>query len=66
MDKIVRTYYDESFINGRIEKSSFGTNNVPRDYDSLGNKVNHDFDIKKENCQRAKSLSSKAQRQSRI
>ena len=50
--KIVKTYYEELFFNGRIEESSFDTNNVPKDYDSLGNKVKCDFDIEKENCQK--------------
>ena len=66
MDKIAKMYYDESFFKGKIEEASYDANNVIKDYDSLGNEVNCDFDIQKENCQRAKSLSSKAQRQSRI
>ena len=66
MEEIVSQYYKESYFNGRIEKSSFDDNNVPVDTNSFGEEVDRNFEIQKENCQRAKCLSSKMQRKARI
>ena len=63
---IIKTYYNEMFLKGRIEESSFEREGVVSDYDSIGNHVNRDFGIRKENCQRAKILSSENQRQARL
>ena len=54
------------YVNGRIEETTFETKGVVSDFDSVGNHVNRDFGIRKENCQRAKILSSDNQRQARL
>ena len=63
---IIETYYREMFLNGRVEESTFETNNIESDKDSQGNDVTRDFEISKENCQRAKILSASKQRQARL
>ena len=63
---IIRTYYKEVYANGMIKESSFDRDGVVTDTDSSGKFVNRDFSIKKENCQRAKVLSSKVQREERL
>ena len=65
-DSIVRKFYHEVFTNGRIQESSFDKEGVAIDVDSEGNKIDRDFSIVKENCQRAKVLSAKVQRLERI
>ena len=65
-EKIIKTFYDEVYLNGRIEERRFDDENVVRDYDSKGNYVSRDFDIIKENCQRSKNLSCQNQRDARI
>ena len=61
-EKIVSTFYDDVFLNGRIEEDKFDRERVVRDYDSTGNYVSRDFEIRKENCQRAKSNNNKSTR----
>ena len=61
-DMIVKKFYNEMFLTGRIEESSFDEANVPNDKDSKNNIVSRDFGIRKENCQRAKVLSAPTQR----
>ena len=63
---IVIFFYDKVYIHGRIEESCFDDAGVDADSDSNGDRVNRDFGISKENCQRAKVLSSKAQRLERL
>ena len=63
---IIEKYYKETFLNGRIVESSFDTANVEHDRDSKGEVVSRDFDIARENCQRAKVLSCQTQRNERI
>ena len=63
---IIRQFYKETYMNGRIQESSFDNLNIDQDKDSLGNVVSRDFGISKENCQRAKVLSSETQRKERI
>ena len=63
---IIKTFYDEVYLKGRIEESSFDRENAVSDYDSKGNFVTQDFDIIKENCQRAKILSCKNQCEARL
>ena len=53
-------------MNGKINESTFESNKVEDDRDSNGNIISRDFLINKENCQRAKSLSSLVQRQERL
>ena len=65
-DNIIKTYYDEMYLKGRIEEATFEREGVVSDYDSVGNHVNRDFGIRKENCQRAKILSSDNQRKARL
>jgi hypothetical protein len=65
-EEIIRNFYKETFLNGRIDEMSFDKLNVDHDKDSLGNLVSRDFNISKENCQRAKVLSSDTQRKERI
>ena len=64
-EKIIREFYKETYMNGRIQESSFDGLNIDQDRDSLGNIVSRDFNISKENCQRAKVLSSDTQRKER-
>ena len=64
-EKIIKTFYNESFMTGRIEESSFDREGISVDTDSKGNTVSRDFGISKENCQRAKILSCATQRQAR-
>ena len=64
--KIITTFYDEVYLNGRIEEKTFDEENVVRDYDSNGNYVSRDFDVIKENCQRSKILSCQNQRDARL
>ena len=54
------------YLNGRIEESTFDKEGVVSDYDDMGNHVNCDFGISKENCRQAKILSTDTQRQERI
>jgi hypothetical protein len=63
---IVKKYYEEQFINGKISEKTYDNNNIENDRDSNGNLISRDFEINKENCQRAKSLSSLVQRQERL
>ena len=63
---IIKCYYKETFLNGRIKEDIFDTNKVINDCDSKGEIVNRDFDISRENCQRAKVLSAQTQRNERI
>ena len=65
-DKIIRTFYDDVYLNGRIDEDVFDKEEVVRDYDSNGNYVTRDFEVGKENCQRAKILSCQNQRQARL
>ena len=65
-DKIINTFYDDVYLNGRIEEEKFDKEGVVRDYDKSGKYVSRDFGISKENCQRAKILSCKTQRQARL
>ena len=65
-DNIIKTFYDDVYLNGRIEEDAFERQGVVRDYDSAGNYVTRDFEISKENCQRSKILSSKIQREERL
>ena len=65
-DSIVRKFYHEVFTTGRIQELSFDNEGVPIDVDSEGNKIDRNFSIVKENCQRAKVLSAKVQRLERI
>ena len=65
-DNIIREFYKETYMNGRIQESSFDNLNIDNDRDSLGNVISRDFSISKENCQRAKVLSSETQRKERI
>ena len=58
---IIEAYYKEMFMNGRIDESTFDTNDIEPDRDSQGNLVSRDFTISKENCQRAKILSADKQ-----
>ena len=60
-DSIVRKFYKEMFLTGRIEESSFDNANVVLDRDTKNNIVSRDFGIQKENCQRAKILSAPTQ-----
>ena len=54
------------YLKGRIEEVLFEREGVVSDYDSVGNHVNRDFGIRKENCQCAKILSSNNQRKARL
>ena len=65
-DKIIKAFYKESYLNGRITESTYDKEGVERDKDSSGNEVSRDFEIGNENRQRAKVLSSKAQREERL
>jgi hypothetical protein len=64
-ESIIRKFYKEMYLTGRIEESSFNNENVELDRDSKNNVVNRDFGIQKENCQRAKILSAPTQIQLR-
>jgi hypothetical protein len=63
---IIPQFYNETYMNGRIDETSFDNLNIDEDKDSMGNPVSRDFEISKENCQRAKVLSSDIQRKERI
>ena len=64
--KIVTNYYCEMFLYGNIKESTHEIYNIPMDKNSKGEYVARDFAISSENCQRAKLLSSKHQRQERV
>ena len=36
-DTIIKTFYDEVYLNGRIEEETFDREGVVRDYNSNGN-----------------------------
>ena len=55
----------ETYLNGKIEESSFDKEKLDLDRDSVGTIVTRDFGISKENCQRAKVLSCDIQRKAR-
>ena len=63
---LIRKFYSEMYLTGRIEESTFDKEDIVHDTDSLGNKVCRDFSVSRENCQRAKVLSADAQRLARI
>jgi hypothetical protein len=65
-DKIIKQFYDEAYMNGKIEEKSYDELNIAHDRDSEGNIILRDFTISKENCQRAKVLSSNTQRKERL
>jgi hypothetical protein len=64
-EKIVKTFYEEMYLNGRVEESSFDKEKLDMDRDSNGNIITRDFGIAKENCQHAKVLSCDTQRKAR-
>ena len=64
-ERIVKKFYKETYLNGRVEESSFDKEKLDMDRDSLGNIITRDFGISKENCQRAKVLSCDTQRKAR-
>ena len=64
-DNLIKKYYHETITTGRIDENSFDIDKVVNDTDSRGNTISRDFDIGKENCQRAKILSSAVQREAR-
>ena len=63
---IIKSYYKEMYLTGRIDEKTFDRDNVVRDYDNVGNYITRDFGISKDNCQHAKILSAPNQRQERI
>ena len=63
---VIETFYSDVYMNGRIQEAAFDKEGVITDIDSNGTHVNRDFGIIKENCQRAKVLSAKVQRNERI
>ena len=63
---VIKTFYSDVYMNGRIQEAAFDKEGVITDIDSNGTHVNRDFGIIKENCQRAKVLSAKVQRNERI
>ena len=65
-ENIIKKYYDENYMNRRIEESTYDKEKVDNDRDRLGNIISRDFGISCENCQRAKILSYETQRQARI
>ena len=65
-EKIIKTFYKETYMKGRIEESSFDNAKIDHDRDRVGNIITRDFGISKENCQRAKILSCETQRQARL
>lgn len=65
-DTILKTFYKDMYLNGRIEESKFDKEGVVSDFDDEGNLISQDFGISKENCQRAKVLSATTQREERI
>ena len=65
-NKIISTFYDEVYLKGRKQEEKFDKEGVVRDYNSKGNYVSRDFEIKKENCQWEKNLSCSNQRQARL
>ena len=65
-EKIISTFYDDVYLKGRVEESVFDREEVVRDYDSKGTYVSRDFEVRKENCQRAKILSCSNQREARL
>ena len=64
--KIIKMFYKEMFMNGKISESSFDKEGVDQDRNSTGDIINRDFEISKENCQRAKVLLSQTQRDERV
>ena len=65
-ERIIKKYYDETYMTGRIDESTYDDENVDNDRDRMGNIISRDFGISRENCQRAKILSCETQRQARI
>ena len=63
---LVTKFYNEMYLTGRIEESSFENEEIMHDTDSFGNKVTRDYSVSRENYQRAKVLSASTQREARI
>lgn len=64
--EIINTFYKEMYTTGMVSESTYESKGVEEDKDSRGNVVSRDFGISKENCQRAKILSSPVQRSERL
>ena len=65
-EKLIKKYYAETYMTGRIEESTYDKEGVDHDRDRFGAIISRDFGISRENCQRAKILSCETQRQARI
>ena len=63
---IIREFYEEAYLNGKINESSYDKKQVVNDMDTFGNVVSRDFLISRENCQRSKVLSADTQRKERL
>ena len=58
---IIKKYYDDTFLNGKVSEDKFDEDGVEYDCDSTGTIVSRYFDIARENCQRSKVLSCQTQ-----
>ena len=62
---IIKTFYNEMFLNGLISEESFDKHSVEMDKNSKGEEVSRHHGISRENMQRAKILSAPTQREER-
>ena len=62
---IIKTFYNEMFLNGLISEESFDKHSVEMDKNSKGEEVSRHHGISRENMQRAKVLSAPTQREER-
>ena len=63
---LIKSFYKEMYLTGRIEEKSFDEKNIVKDTDSNGTEISRDYPLTQEGYQRAKILSCKAQRIARI